>query len=209
NLVGVDPRLGPLANNGGPTQTMALLPGSPALNAGSNALIPAGVTTDQRGSGFARVWAGGTVDIGAFEVQDDPPTITTNESAFTADEGSTVFNTATFHDPQGRGTVRLTASLGAVHPSDTTGNKWIWSYIPPDGPAGPTDVTITATDNQGWTATTTFTLTVQDVAPVMYVGFADSVDEGSPYTVTLGGVFAPGQDTVTQYIVHWGDGRSG
>ena len=30
----IDPMLGPLANNGGPTQTMALLPGSPALGAG-------------------------------------------------------------------------------------------------------------------------------------------------------------------------------
>ena len=35
NLVGVDPRLGPLQDNGGPTQTMALLDGSPAFNAGS------------------------------------------------------------------------------------------------------------------------------------------------------------------------------
>ena len=39
-----DPLLGPLADNGGPTETMALLPGSPAIGAGSN--CPA---TDQRG----------------------------------------------------------------------------------------------------------------------------------------------------------------
>jgi predicted outer membrane repeat protein len=73
DLFGLDPRLGPLQNNGGPTQTMALLAGSPALNAGSNALVPAGVTTDQRGPGFARI-AGPAVDIGAFEHQ--APTIT-------------------------------------------------------------------------------------------------------------------------------------
>src|SRR5262249_20092218 len=36
--------LGPLQDNGGPTQTMALLLGSPALDAGSNALVPAGLT---------------------------------------------------------------------------------------------------------------------------------------------------------------------
>jgi CHAT domain-containing protein len=64
----VDPLLAPLANNGGATQTHALLPGSPAINAGNNALIPSGVTTDQRGAGFARI-VGGTVDIGAFELQ--------------------------------------------------------------------------------------------------------------------------------------------
>ncbi len=66
-ITGVDPLLGTLQNNGGLTQTHALLTGSPALNAGDNALIPGGVTTDQRGTGFDRV-VGGTVDIGAYEV---------------------------------------------------------------------------------------------------------------------------------------------
>ena len=64
----VDPKLGPLADNGGPTLTQALLPGSPAIDAGSNALISPGVTTDQRGPGFNRI-SNGRVDIGAFEVQ--------------------------------------------------------------------------------------------------------------------------------------------
>jgi hypothetical protein len=67
-----DPRLGPLQNNGGPTPTMALLPGSPALNAGSNAAaLAAALTADQRG--FGPRAAGGTVDIGAFEVGAMPP----------------------------------------------------------------------------------------------------------------------------------------
>ncbi len=64
NLIGGDPLLAPLGNYGGPTQTMALLPGSPAIDAGNNALIPSGVTTDQRG--VPRI-VDGTVDIGAFE----------------------------------------------------------------------------------------------------------------------------------------------
>lgn len=55
-----DPLLGPLTDNGGRTQTHALLPGSPAINAGTNDGCPA---TDQRG--FRRV---GICDIGAFEV---------------------------------------------------------------------------------------------------------------------------------------------
>jgi uncharacterized repeat protein (TIGR01451 family) len=60
NLNG-NPLLAALANNGGPTQTHALLPGSPAINAGTSSGAP---TTDQRGS--SRV---GAPDIGAFESQ--------------------------------------------------------------------------------------------------------------------------------------------
>ncbi|MHB1422721.1 MAG: choice-of-anchor Q domain-containing protein, partial [Gemmataceae bacterium] len=61
-----NPLLAPLGNYGGPTQTLALLPGSPAINAGNNALIPSGITTDQRGQ--PRI-VGSAVDIGAFESQ--------------------------------------------------------------------------------------------------------------------------------------------
>ncbi|WP_434684526.1 DUF4347 domain-containing protein [Pseudanabaena minima] len=66
----LNPQLAPLANNGGPTQTHALLTGSPALDAGNNALIPVAVNTDQRG--LLRIF-GGIVDIGAFEFQIPPP----------------------------------------------------------------------------------------------------------------------------------------
>ena len=62
DLSGVDPRLGPLLNNGGPTQTHALLAGSPAVNAGGAGVCPA---TDQRG--LPRT----ACDIGAFEVVSD------------------------------------------------------------------------------------------------------------------------------------------
>jgi len=59
----IDPRLGQLQDNGGPTQTMALLDGSPAINAGNDAVAPA---TDQRG--IARP-QGAASDIGAYEVE--------------------------------------------------------------------------------------------------------------------------------------------
>ncbi len=63
----LDPSLGPLGNNGGPTLTHALLPSSPALNAGNpnTSGIPA---TDQRGPGFPRVQLG-RIDMGAFEAE--------------------------------------------------------------------------------------------------------------------------------------------
>jgi hypothetical protein len=71
NQVGVaHPGLGALASNGGPTQTIALVRSSPAIDAGSNALAVDAqgnpLTTDQRGRGFPRI-VNGVVDIGAFE----------------------------------------------------------------------------------------------------------------------------------------------
>lgn len=61
NLIGVDPLLESLGFNGGATWTMALLSGSPAINAGSN--LPS-LLTDQRG--VARPY-GASPDIGAYE----------------------------------------------------------------------------------------------------------------------------------------------
>ena len=59
--VNTDPLLGPLADHGGPTFTHALLPGSPAIDAG---IAVAGLTADQRGIPRPRGFA---PDIGAFE----------------------------------------------------------------------------------------------------------------------------------------------
>ncbi len=60
SLVSTDPKLGPLADYGGPTPTLALLPGSPAIGAADSASAP---PTDQRG--FPR--PSGSADIGAYE----------------------------------------------------------------------------------------------------------------------------------------------
>lgn len=76
NLIGVDPGIGPLASNGGPTQTHALLTGSPALDAGNGT----GSNHDQRAQSrpvelpnVANSTAPGAdgSDIGAYEAQAD------------------------------------------------------------------------------------------------------------------------------------------
>jgi hypothetical protein len=67
-----NPMLGALADNGGPTKTMALLDGSPAIDAGPNPVATfIGNDSDQRGLPWVRIY-GGSADIGAFEVQPNP-----------------------------------------------------------------------------------------------------------------------------------------
>lgn len=65
DITGQDPKLGPLGDNGGPTPTHALLPGSPAIGAGNSAPPGSGgascAATDQRG-------AQRNCDIGAYEL---------------------------------------------------------------------------------------------------------------------------------------------
>ena len=71
DLLGANANLGPLAANGGPTQTMALLPGSAAIDAGESPCLGANgqvLSTDQRG-----LPRGTPCDIGAFEVQPPQP----------------------------------------------------------------------------------------------------------------------------------------
>ncbi|NEO87833.1 MAG: DUF4347 domain-containing protein, partial [Spirulina sp. SIO3F2] len=77
NIIDKDPKLGPLQNNGGPTQTHALRLGSPAINAGKNALAldVNGLMFSIDQAGYLRIFDG-TVDIGAYELQDID---TTNE----------------------------------------------------------------------------------------------------------------------------------
>jgi hypothetical protein len=77
DYVGMNAMLGPLQNNGGQTDTHALLAGSPGINNGNNCVLdlscssgnpPASLVNDQRGQGFARR-DGKAVDIGSFEVK--------------------------------------------------------------------------------------------------------------------------------------------
>jgi hypothetical protein len=76
NIIGttanpIDPKLGQLGFYGGPTPTIPLLAGSPAIDAGTN---PNGLTTDQRA--FASRTVNGTADIGAFEFGAIPVVVT-------------------------------------------------------------------------------------------------------------------------------------
>ncbi len=87
NIIGADPLLGPLQDNGGPTLTHALLPGSPAIDSGDPAFTPP-PDYDQRGEGFPRV-VNGRIDMGAFEVQDGTPPVEPPGAAWLRSLGDT------------------------------------------------------------------------------------------------------------------------
>ncbi len=107
NLIGGNPLLGPLQDNGGLTLTHALLADSPALNAGLNA-DAAAFTTDQRG--FARI-SGGQVDIGAVEKTADERII---------DLRSEVSAASIHHGTMNALTAKLNAALAAWAINDVT-----------------------------------------------------------------------------------------
>ncbi len=98
--INTDPRLGSFADNGGPTQTFALLSDSPARNAGDPAFNAASTPFDQRGIGFPRV-QGGRIDIGAIESPSQAPTgIVLSNSSIAENSGpNAVIGTLSAADP--------------------------------------------------------------------------------------------------------------
>jgi len=114
-----DPRLAPLADNGGPVATREVLPDSPAFAAGNPSFVPPGGASllqfDQRGSGFLRVV--NRIEIGAFEVQNKPP-VAVDDGPYRVAEDGTLQVPATTGilindtDPEtGGGVANLTALL--------------------------------------------------------------------------------------------------
>jgi hypothetical protein len=89
DLLNVSPYLGPLQYNGGPTDTVGELAGSPTINAGDPTLtgLP---STDQRGYNRFGVNAAGqeTIDIGAYEYGGNPPAAIGNLALSISGSGS-------------------------------------------------------------------------------------------------------------------------
>jgi autotransporter-associated beta strand protein len=93
----------------------------------------------------------------------DNPTVAADNGAVVVDEGATAANSGTFADID-LDTVTLTASEGTITWAGTSSDTWTWSKATTDNEATHT-VTITADDGHGGIATTTFTLTVNNLAP--------------------------------------------
>jgi hypothetical protein len=140
NSISGNPLLAPLGNYGGPTQTLALLPGSPAINAGAPV---SGLTADQRGKSYV-----GAPDIGAFESQGFTITATSG-SGQNAARGATFANplvaTVTANDPlepAAGGVVRFAAPSSGATAALSGGSATITA-------GGTASVTATADHNIG------------------------------------------------------------
>jgi hypothetical protein len=138
--------LAPLGYYGGPAESLALLPGSLAIDAGSNNLIPSGVSTDQRGE--PRI-TNGTVDIGAFESQG----FTLTPVAGSTPQGA-VTGTA-FPDP-------LAVTVAAKNPAEPVAGGVVSFSVSPA--AGPGAALSAATAAIGSSGTAQVTATANSIA---------------------------------------------
>jgi predicted outer membrane repeat protein len=195
DTVVASPLLGPLANNGGATQTVALLPGSPAIDAGSNALAVDAMrnplTTDQRG--VARI-INGTVDIGAFESRGFTIAITSgNNQSTTVGTGFVNPLVATVTSPDGDpvqgGLVLFTAptsGAGAILIGATGGV--VTATIDPSGQAA---VGLAANTVAG-----SYSVLARAIGTHFAAGFTLTNLPGAPADVEA---FNPGQSTTVGY----------
>jgi len=176
NLVGVDPKLDTsgLADNGGPTQTIVLQAGSPAIGAGAN---PENLFTDQRGDA-PRTGSGGT-DIGADQFAATPDTqapTASLQAALVNAANATALSPYTF-------TIAYSDNV-AIAPASLSGA--LVQVVPP-GNGTPITATVVSTTPMGatdpWGDAQTFDVVYQITPPG--VSWTES-DDGA-YTVTAGG----------------------
>ena len=112
-----------------------------------------------------------------------PPVLTSDSAAVTVNEGQTAANTGTVKDGN-REAVTLTASVGTV--VNNGDGTWSWSFATSDGPAQSQTVTITGDDGHGGVSSTSFSLTVNNVAPtITSVSNNGPVITGNPATITV------------------------
>jgi len=187
------PLLGPLQDNGGPTPTHALLPGSPAIDAGDPAFDPNAftplLTTDQRGSGFPRAVKGNAasasarIDIGAYELFAAP--------TFTTDALTLIIGSAPLNLAAALGVSPTGGSFSGTGVNPTTG-----TFDPTGLALGPYTVTYTVNDGFGGTNSATFTITVTETSSLTVTTTSDAVNatdgqtslrEALAYAATLTG----------------------
>jgi uncharacterized repeat protein (TIGR01451 family) len=176
-----DPKLGPLADNGGPTRTHLPAADSPAIDQGlSNTIGPLATTTDQRGSprtiddlNIANAFLGDGTDIGAVELA------APNHAPVAKCKNVTVLAGP-------NGTANASVDDGSFDP-DSGDTITIVQTPPGPYPIGTTPVTLTVTDSHGLSSSCTANVTVQGVADLLVSLGVDktSVKQGEQLTYTI------------------------
>ena len=168
-----------LADNGGPTQTLALVSGSPAIDAGVN---PLGLSFDQRGDGFART-VGVATDIGAFETQ--APSIVSSDSVDVPENTTFVIDVdAVGIDGEGDGLIfsledEGDAALFTI--DDQTGEINFLEAPDFESLADNTfSVTVTVTDSNNLSTSQTLTIAVTDAVDTVPELTIDATDVSVP-----------------------------
>ena len=147
------------------------------------------------------VFAAQTVGVTVRNVE---PTITAITVPDRAVEGLPVTVSMTATDPgiHDRLTYRWELYYGDV----LLANVWGQSYTFTPQDSGFYHLFAVAWDGQGGGAAQWVSIPVENVAPVVALSGSASAAEGSPYWLTIGTPFDPGQDTITAYSIDWGDG---
>jgi hypothetical protein len=140
-------------------------------------------------------------------VNDVPPTIDLNGALSTNEGAIYTLSLGTIHDP-GQDTVTQWIVRWGDGASDTYTGGGDKTHTYADGPNTYTIHVDLADEDGTHLDAGTRLLTVNDVPPTIVLSGNANVNEGSPYSLTLGAITDPGQDTVTQYKVNWGDGAS-
>ena len=199
----VNPLLAPLGDNGGPTQTMALLPGSPAIDAGDNSWAS---QTDQRG--LPRITDGngdGTavVDIGAFETLTaaHPPIADAGGSYELIEGGSVNLDGSASSDPDQPASTLIYEwdfdNNGVFGENDTvygneTGPQPTFFAAGLDGGLDRSvTVSLRVTDDGGLSDTVLTTMSVTNLAPVATLSNGGVVEEGSDGLVSFSNQYDP------------------
>jgi hypothetical protein len=207
----INPLLAALGNYGGPTPTMALLPGSPALAAGSVA-VDGGATTDQRGQ--PRV-VGGAIDIGACEglagarFSISGPTNATAGNAFSI--------TVSALNPDGSvntsysGTVHFTSTdPKAALPPDATLPNGSGTFNVTLYTAGVQAISVNDTSNTAMTGSENGITVTAAAATHFIISAPSNIKAGTAFNLTVTAVDAYG-NTATGYTgtVHFSDSFGG
>jgi hypothetical protein len=137
------------------------------------------------------------------------PSINRDNATVTVNEGATASNTGIWSDANAGDTVTLSAApVGTVTKSGTNaGGAWSWSYPTTDNAATQT-VTISANDGTA-NSSTTFNLTVNNVAPTAAFNAPASVDQNAALNLSLTNPVDPSSADTTAgftYAFDCGDG---